>query len=256
MIGVSTIARDITDRKRMEEEVRAAGQIKAEFISMVSHELRTPLAVIQEGVDLVLDGTAGPLTANQHDYLQIAKRNTDRLTRLIHNVLDYQKLDAGRAEFPMQPEDLNAIIQETLTGFILLAEKKGLQLKSHLADGLPPIHCAKDMIVQVLTNLLNNAIKFCEQGCVTVTSERGDNWVRFAVHNDGPGITAEDQPKLFQSFSQLSHNGGGRKIGGTGLGLAISKKIVEKHRGQIAVLSAPGQGVTFSVTVPITERRG
>jgi signal transduction histidine kinase len=121
-------------RKRAEAKVQEAVKIKSEFISIVSHELRTPMTAIKEGIDLVLDGSAGPLNVDQQDFLETAKRNVDRLARLINDVLDFQRLEAGRMVFQIQPVGLETVIQETIESFQLVAEKKGLALVSRLGS--------------------------------------------------------------------------------------------------------------------------
>jgi PAS domain S-box-containing protein len=244
----------ITERKLAEEKAEESIRAKSEFVSKVSHELRTPLAAIKGGVDIVLDGTMGPINAEQQKYLQISKRNIDRLRRLIDDVLSFQRLAAGREEFRLDLQDMRALIRETVQTFQQVARKKGLALEADLAEPMPDIACDRDKITEVLNNLVSNAIKFTTEGRVMVRGELGDNWAKVSVRDSGPGIQPEDQAKLFQSFTQL-FPGGTRKTGGTGLGLAISKGIIEAHHGRIGVESAPGQGATFYFILPVTERR-
>ena len=242
------------ERKWAEQKMQEATQIKSDFISMVSHELRTPLAVVQESLNLLSDGTLGKLRGEQQEYLKLAESSIERLTRLINDVLDYQKLEAGFMEFQKAPQDLNQLIQEIIKGFLPVVDKKGLELRAQLDDKLPPVMCDKDKITQVLTNFLSNAMKFTEKGKITVASERGENWIRISVQDEGPGISKGDQSKLFQTFSQLKMEGI-RKPGGTGLGLAISKKIIETHNGRTGVDSVLGKGSSFYFVLPIEERR-
>ena len=252
LIGASAIARDIAERKQAQEKLQEAMNLKAEFISMVSHELRTPLGIIQEGVDLVLDGTAGPVNAEQREFLDTAKRNVDRLRRLITDVLDYQKLEAGRMDAALAPEDLNALVADVAGGFGLVAEKKGLRIATRLDANTPRVSCDRDKIIQVLTNFINNAVKFSERGTITVATTRDRDWVRVSVQDEGEGISPEGQAKLFTPFTQLAVAGGRRKPGGTGLGLAIAKRIITLHKGYIGVESAPGTGATFYFTLKTT----
>ncbi len=240
-------------RKEAEAKEREALNIKSEFTSMVSHELRTPLTVIKESVGIVEDGSVGAINAEQRDFLETARRNVDRLARLINSVLDYQKLEAGHMEFKMTPNDINAVIRESQQGFELFAKTKGLHLEMKLAEGLPPVLFDKDKIMQVLLNLMNNAVKFTEKGSIRIeTSKEGDEAVRVSVADQGIGIKKEDMAKLFVSFSQIS-SGSTRKTGGTGLGLAISKRIVENHQGQMGVESVFGHGSTFYFILPISK---
>jgi signal transduction histidine kinase len=247
------LARDREEAKtraeKAESRAHEAARIKSEFTSLVSHELRTPLTTIKEGIALVLDGADGAVNANQERHLGIAKRNVDRLTRLINDVLDYQKLEAGRMDFHMEPNSLNEVVAETVEEFLPVAAKRGVVLSTRLEKDLPPIRCDRDRMAQVLANLLSNALKFTPRGTVRISSAQGEEGVRVSVQDEGPGIDPADKEKLFQSFSQL-HSGSREKPEGTGLGLAICKRIMEAHGGRIEVDSAPGRGATFTVTLP------
>lgn len=246
---------DITPRKEAEVKAAEAINIKSEFISMVSHELRTPLTIIKESVSLVYDGIAGSINADQKDFLSTAKNNVDRLSRLINDVLDYQKLEAHYIKFQMAEQSINDVVKEAGEGFKIPMQKKGLDLKFHLQEGLPPVNCDRDKIIQVLTNLMDNAMKFTEKGTIHLMTEiLGDNAVKVSVKDEGRGIKEEDQGKLFKAFSQLLTEVG-RKTGGTGLGLALCRKIIEEQNGQIGVSSAWGKGATFYFILPIKERR-
>lgn len=253
--------RDITEHKRVSEEkkvaeaIKTASDIKSKFTSMVSHELRSPMAVIKESINLVMEGLVGGVTPEQKDVLSTAKNNIDRLSRLINNVLDFQKIDAGKMELDIKEYDINEVLLMVSKEMNLLAEEKGLTFTVNIDESIPMIKFDKDRIVQVITNLLNNAIKFTEKGGIVVNTEREENIAHVAIEDTGPGIRAEDVPKLFQVFEQL---GGGlsKKRGGTGLGLAISKEIIQAHNGKIWVESQLGKGATFHFTLPIKERRG
>ena len=254
VIGTVHIAKNITERKNIEKALKEAAELKSHFTSMVSHELRTPLAAIKESISIVMDGTAGGLNDEQKDFLDISKRNVDRLARLINDVLDYQKLESGKFEFHFQENDINEIIKETENTMISIAKERGLDIILNLEENLPKIQCDKDKIVQVLTNLLSNAIKFTDKGSVTIFSEKQDNAIEVRIKDTGIGIRKEDFPRLFRAFEQLE-KGGDRKTGSTGLGLVISKDIIEKHKGKIWVESEFGKGTVFHIMLPITERR-
>ncbi|MDD4183703.1 MAG: HAMP domain-containing sensor histidine kinase, partial [Candidatus Omnitrophica bacterium] len=254
VIGSVHIVKDITERKKTEEALKEAAELKSHFTSMVSHELRTPLAAIKESISIVMDQTAGPLNDDQKDFLDISKRNVDRLARLINDVLDYQKLESGKFEFHIQENDMNEIIKEVKNTMIHVAKDKSLNIELNLDENLPKIKCDKDKIIQVLTNLISNAIKFTEKGAITIISEKGDNVIEIKVKDTGIGIKNEDLPRLFRAFEQLER-GKDRKTGSTGLGLAISREIIEKHRGKIWVESEFGQGSVFHITLPVVERR-
>ncbi|MCI0481343.1 MAG: cell wall metabolism sensor histidine kinase WalK, partial [Candidatus Dadabacteria bacterium] len=252
--GTIHIVKNITDRKKSEEALMEAWALKSRFTSMVSHELRTPLTAIKEGISIVQDGTAGTLNDEQKEFLEMSKRNVDRLARLINDVLDYQKLESGKSEFKLEDNDMNEIIKEVGKSMALVANGKGLEMIVYLDEDLPKARFDRDKMTQVLTNLLNNAIKFTEKGEITITCAKNGNNIQVKVQDTGPGIKEEDLSKLFRPFEQLE-TGGGRKTGSTGLGLAICKDIVERHNGKIWAESEPGKGSTFFVTIPIVERR-
>lgn len=246
---------DITAIKRAEEEMRKAMELKSQFTSMVSHELRTPLAAIKEGISIVFDGIVGELNAKQKEFLDIAKRNVDRLSRLVNDVLGYQKLEADKMMFNMQEGDINDVVIEVEKTMAPAAKEKNLELKIGLENNLPKLRFDKDKIIQVLTNLVNNAIKFTEQGYIIISTCRHKNIVRVSVGDTGRGIKKEDMPKLFQAFEQLKRDGSEEKSG-TGLGLTISKDIIGKHNGKIWAESEVGKGTKFHLALPIKERRG
>jgi PAS domain S-box-containing protein len=243
--------RDITESKKAEKEMKEAIEMKAKFISTASHELRTPLTAIKESINLVHSEMTGPLNNDQKEFLGIAKRNVDRLARLINDVLDFQKMTAGRMAFNMKPAGINEtvrLVEETMRP---LAKEKGLNLIIELDDAVPVVNFDKDKIIQVLTNLVNNAIKFTETGSIKITTSRNDNSIITSVKDSGCGIKQEDMPKLFQEFEQLTTKDTERKTGGTGLGLAISKKIIENHNGKIWAESDYEKGTTFYFELPM-----
>lgn len=242
--------RDITYRKKADEAFMEAVKAKTDFAGMVSHELRTPLAIIKEGIAVVLDEVVGGVNQDQKKYLDMAKKNVDRLDRLINAVLDFQKLEFRKSEFPMEDADMNSLIHMVHHQMILLADKKGLGLTVQLAKDLPQTRINRDKIIQVLVNLVNNAIKFTDKGSITITTSQGTNYIQVGIQDTGCGIKNEDIPRLFQEFVQLQ-----RKVGGTGLGLSICKKIIEGHKGKIWAESELGKGSTFYFTLPIKERR-
>jgi|GEM_PF-2883872 PAS domain S-box/PAS domain S-box/PAS domain S-box/PAS domain S-box len=253
---VAEVNVDITERKRLEEELRQADalrsstEIKSKFTSMVSHELRSPMSVIKESINLVLEGLVGSVSVEQKDVLETAKNNIDRLSRLINNVLDFQKIEAGRMDLNIKEHELNNIVQATSKGMNILAQEKGLGFTVDLDEKIGGVMFDKDKISQVLTNLLSNAIKFTDKGSISVSTRHEDGVVHVIVEDTGTGIQAEDIPKLFHTFEQLN-SGAGRKKGGTGLGLAISKEIILAHNGKIWAASEFGKGSKFHFTLPV-----
>ena len=246
---------DVTKQRRVEEdristaELKIATDIKSKFTSMVSHELRSPLGAIKEGINLVLEGLAGNINDEQRELLDTAKRNTDRLGRLINNVLDFQKMKSGKMTFDIRENDINEAVLEVNKAMSLLAKEKGLDLVVDADDSIPKVRVDKDKIIQVLTNLVGNAIKYTEKGNITIGTKQEDNTVHVIVRDTGMGIKAEDMEKLFQVFEQLDSTRN-KKRGSTGLGLAISKEIILAHKGKIWAESEVGKGSAFHFTIP------
>jgi PAS domain S-box-containing protein len=245
--GCYCFAKDVTERKYQESL-----EAKAELIQMVSHELRTPIHSVKEGLSIVLEGLTGEITPEQKEVLNISKRCVDRLVRLVNDVLAFHKLEAGVIEFHMEKEDLNKIVEEAGKSMQPLVENKNLTFKLALQKNLPEIELDRDKILQVLTNLLQNAIKFTLQGGITITSSVNHAGVTVSVKDTGIGVQRKDIPKLFRKFGQMES----AKLvapGGAGLGLAISKKIVERHHGKIEIDLEDKTGSTFSFTLPLAQ---
>jgi PAS domain S-box-containing protein len=246
--------RDITDRKRAAREIEAhlkeTIQMKLDFISVVSHELRTPLTVIKEAISLLTNGSTGEANEEQRVLLDVAKKNVDRLAKFINDVLAFRKIEAGGSSSNARPNDINALVRDVY-GMMSLANKDtGIDILLVLEDRLPTVVFDKDSIAQVLTNLIDNALKFTEKGQVVITTSAKDGVMHVAVSDTGCGIKENDIPRLFRMFEQLS-TGGQRRPGGTGLGLAICRGIIEQHQGNIWVDSVWGKGSTFTFTLPI-----
>ncbi len=248
------IRANITERKLAEEAVLQYAQVKSEFVSMVSHELRTPLTIIKEGVSIVQDGSAGPLNPEQMKCLDMVKNHVNRLTRLINDVLDFQKLESKHTELNLEENDINFLLDEIKQMFSITATAKDLEFLTDLEGGLPRLLFDRDKIIQVLTNLVGNAVRVTGKGRITLKTRYLDQVVRVSVEDEGPGIRKEDLEKLFKPFSQLAA-GGKKKTGSTGLGLAISKQIIELHKGQIGVVSVYGKGATFYFSLPTDGHR-
>ncbi|MFO8052564.1 MAG: ATP-binding protein [Candidatus Omnitrophota bacterium] len=254
LVWLDGVIFDISLQKEAKEKLETAIKIKSDFLSTVSHELRTPLAAIKEGINIVYDQSAGKINKEQKEFLDISKRNVDRLARLINDVLDIQKLESDKMEFDLKENDINSIIKEVFETMKPHVAKKQLQFKLNLDENIPKMKVDRDKLIQVITNLVSNAIKFTERGSVTINSLLEKNAAKVWVEDTGPGIKKEDIAKLFKTFQQLQ-TGKGRKTGGTGLGLAICKDIINKHRGKIWVESELGKGSKFIFLLPIKERR-
>jgi len=245
---------DITQRKGAEEQLRETMKIKSQFISTVSHELRTPLASMKEAVAIVLDGIVGQVNDKQKNFLDIAERNIDRLARLINDVLDFQKLDSERMKFNMRENDITVVAEDVYRTMAPFANKRFVNLSLDIEDRLPKAMFDSDRIIQVLTNLVSNAIKFTpEQGRVCLGIRRRDEELVLAVKDTGMGIPPDDLHKVFERFYRVDRPG--KEIQGTGLGLPIVKKIVTSHGGRIEVESELEKGTTFTVYLPLAAKQ-
>lgn len=247
--SILEIFEDYTAQKESDNKLMEMVALKSEFVSMISHELRTPLTAIKEGIAIVRDQSAGSINLQQQEFLDIADRNAKRLGRLINNVLDFQKIESGRMDFLLKPGDINTAVNEAKDELYIQAKEKGLDFMLELKSGLPQVNFDKDKIIQVLANLVSNAIKFTEKGSIKIKTEETDGAIKVSVSDTGVGIKQEDIPRLFQEFSQL-YRGKERKMGSTGLGLAIAKKIIMHHGGQIWVESEFGKGSAFYFVLP------
>jgi PAS domain S-box-containing protein len=237
------VLRDITGPKEVD-------RLKSEFVSTVSHELRTPLTSIRGSIGLVQGGTAGVIPDAAADLLRIALENTERLTRLVNDVLDLEKIEAGRLELHLAPLATREVIDTAVDALRPMMTAARVICETVVATDAPLIGDA-DRITQVLTNLLSNAAKFSPPGdvvCLRAGVGRGGT-VRIEVEDHGPGIGAEDLGRLFRRFQQIG-SVDTRRPGGTGLGLAISRSIVEQHKGRIGVESDPGVRTVFWFEIP------
>lgn len=233
---------DITDYKRLVN-------IRDEFVNTVSHELRTPMAIIHEGVAQVLEGFHGPINAEQTKFLSTTLKSIDRLGRIINNLLDISRLESGRMKAKKEAIDFAKLARETAAAFHLQAEKKGLEFVESIPAEPLIIYADRDEMIEVLTNLLGNAIKFTEQGRIEIAViDKGDELEGF-VADTGRGIAAENLPKIFEKFMQFGRiAGGGEK--GTGLGLVIAKSLIELHNGKLWVESQENVGSKFIFILP------
>ncbi len=242
---------DINERKEAERRMRIAMDMKTNFTSTVSHELRTPLTAIKEAINLVMDGSSGKINTEQGEFLEIAKRNVDRLSRLINDVLDFQKLEAGKFTFNILENDIFEAISEVEKTMLPLANEKGLSLIVKVEKDIPKARFDKDKIIQVLSNIVFNSIKFTEKGHIKISAKIMDLFLLIGIEDTGIGIKEELMPKLFQSFEQVVGEKE-RVTGGTGLGLAISKSIIERHNGKIWAESKFGKGTEIYFTLPLS----
>ncbi|MEI8350042.1 MAG: ATP-binding protein [Candidatus Omnitrophota bacterium] len=248
-IRIICTATDIIERKIAEEKLKEVAELKSKLTSMVSHELRTPLAAIKTGISIVLDGLTGGINVEQKEVLDIVKTNVDRLARLINDVLDFHKLESKKMQLKMDENDIAEVIREIYDTMNPMVEQKGLTFILNLSAPLPKVIFDRDRMIQVLSNLVNNAIKFTQKGSITITAEKESQGLHVAVIDTGIGIKQEDIARLFHSFEQLE-TPDNAKIEGTGLGLAICNEIIEQHGGEIWVESEIGKGSFFHFIIP------
>lgn len=239
--GALGVAFDITERK-------AAEKLQAEFTAMVSHELRTPLASILGYADLLVDGDAGAVTPQQHEFLEVISENAQRLTVLINDVLTIEKLAFENHMPAKSPCDLAKVLQAVTRTFAIVAEEKGLQLSLEQDTALPVLG-DEDQFNQAFANLVSNAVKYTRAGWVRIRAHNEGDRVIVTVTDSGIGMSPEVQVNLFKRFFRASDQYT-RAVGGTGLGLAITKTIVTRYDGTIEVASAQDEGSEFTVSLP------
>ena len=231
------------------EELKRLDQLKADFISTVSHELRTPLSITKLGISLVLNRTTGEINEKQKEVLSDAKSNIDRLARIIDDLLDISKIEAGKVELKKELVNISGLIRQVASSFDLNIKEKSLGLKIHIPEKQIDAYVDPDKITQVFTNLIGNALKFTDRGYIEVSLQEKEKEIACIVADTGVGIGEEELPKLFRKFEQFGRlPGPGER--GTGLGLSITKGIIELHGGKIWAESKVGQGTIFSFILP------
>jgi signal transduction histidine kinase len=238
------------------ERLKELDRMKSSFLSNVSHELRTPLTAIESLAENMLDGLTGPLSHKQANYMTGIKESTERLERLINDVLDLSVIEAGKTELRPTSFSMASLLHEVTDTLKPMAEEKLIDIEIPSTNADPIAWADRDKVTQVLTNLIGNAIKFTpDRGKVTaMVSPMDDAWLQVSITDTGPGIPPQEASKIFDEFYQMSRPGR-EKSKGVGLGLAISKKIVEMHGGKIRVDSCVGRGSRFSFTMPAQNSR-
>ena len=247
--------------------------LKSEFISIVSHELRTPLTAIKNSLDILTGGKCGEINESGEKFLSMAKRNVERLSTIINDLLDLSKIEAGKIDYHFANMDIHSVIDYVKTSLSGLAKEKGLNLISEETSNLPQIFADSQRLEQVLTNLVSNAIKFTPEGkTITIRSHLADaeqlnpnecfredlknlkgKYIVVCVEDQGIGIAQKDLLRAFDKFAQIE-NSLSRKVGGSGLGLPIAKQLLQAHNGAIWCDSELNKGSRFYFAIPVCEK--
>lgn len=240
---ILNIARDITERKSLE-------RMKEEFVFTVSHELRTPLAIVKALLGNLQAGTAGELNDKQQESLGMTVRNVNRLTRLINDLLDFSRLESGKAKINRKACKIASVLEEALGDFREKSLTQNIMLESSIQEHIPTMYVDSDMLLQVVFNLLDNAFRYAKSKVMLSCRLQGSE-LEVKVCDDGEGIHKEGLSVLFNKFQQINRPSGGAGYKGTGLGLAICKEIIRLHQGKIWAESEVGKGACFVFTLPL-----
>jgi NtrC-family two-component system sensor histidine kinase KinB len=242
--GVVLLLRDIT-------RLRELDRLKSEFVLTASHELRTPLTSVSMAVDLLMESAAPKLTNQERELLGACHEDVQRLRALVNDLLDLSKIEAGKLELAFERVGPGFLSDQALAVMKPQAEAQNIELSLEVPEDLPPVMVDPNKIIWVLVNLLANAVRHTpEGGHIRVKGERVGGQVHLSVSDDGEGVPYEIQSRIFDKFVQVKRDG---SAGGSGLGLAISKEVVRAHRGTIWLDSVPGQGSTFTFTIPVAD---
>jgi len=243
VMGTVTVLEDITPFKQLD-------QMKTNFVNMVAHELRSPLVSIRQLQSVILEGLAGPLNEKQKDYISRGMNKIDALLRLINDLLDIAKIEAGTYAQRRVPTDLGKLIREMISLLEPRAEQQGITITCDCRD-LKPVQADPKNMEEMSNNLVTNAINYSPNGGTVFVRARGlGEFVEIEVTDTGVGIAEEEIPKIFDKFYRVKHPET-RKVIGTGLGLAIVKSVVEAHHGTVEVQSTLGKGTTFRIRLPM-----
>jgi two-component system sensor histidine kinase GlrK len=233
----------------MSAQLREVDRMKSDFYSLMSHELRTPLTSIKEGTNLFLEGHGGPVTEKQKWLLTIVAEESNRLIALVNSLMDLSKLEAGMLTYNFTKAELLPLVTTAAGEVLPLAEAKKIRIGTDI-DVVPPVTLDPERVLQVLRNLIGNALKFTPAGgAVSISVYNREGGVGVSVTDTGPGIPKEHRAAIFDKFRQATL-AGSKKIPGTGLGLAIVKHIIQDHGGVVWVESEAGRGSTFTFVLP------
>ena len=235
---------------KLQKGLKISNEKKRKFLSHISHEISTPLSSLQESLSLVLDGSLGEVNQQQKKFLAIACQSVKRVFRLVDELLDVSRIESGVIKISPQPLNIAVLARGVVQIMQDSAEKKGLKLSSEIPFHFPLVMVDQDRTIQILTNLIDNSIKYTPEGKIEVIAEKKENFLKVSVVDTGIGILAQEREKIFDEFYQIKQE---HKdvFPGRGLGLNIIKSIVERQGGKIWVESEPGKGSKFTFTLPI-----
>ena len=247
-IGMECTIRDISERKKIERELKQSEKLRTEFMNIVAHELKSPITPIKGYLELIESDK--DTDEKIRSWAKIGLRNAERLMHLVDDILDVSRLDTDTMRFNMEKCDLTGVFDDTTEDIKPGIENKNLKFIKEIPENLPKILCDKYRLSQVLKNLLGNAIKFTDYGSITLRAEEKEKHLFIYVEDTGVGISSGETKKIFTKFYQ-AYTGEDRKNEGTGLGLFICKEIVKKHNGEIWAESKVGKGSKFTIKLPI-----
>jgi signal transduction histidine kinase len=241
--GYVVVAADISERLRNEQQ-------KDEFVAMVHHEVRAPLTAVRGAIGLLEGGVGGEMTDRGRELVEIAHRNSERMERLVNDILASRQLESGRMEFHFEKSDIMSLVEQAIESTSLYAEKYGVRLEiaERVSEGMVRVDPGR--MIQVITNVLSNAVRFSDtDSTVVIAVSRQEGCVRVAVVDSGPGISEDFRDRVFDAFARGDHDDW-RHRSGTGLGMSISKGIIEELGGSISFETEIGVGTTFFIDVP------
>jgi signal transduction histidine kinase len=228
----------------------ALARLKSDFVSNVSHELRTPLSLIRLYAETLEMGRL-PNPGKQQEYFQIIRKESERLTGLINNILDFSRIEAGRKEYDFRNTDMGELVRNTLESYRYQIEQNGFAFEEKIAGDLPPVAVDREAIARSLLNLVNNALKYSQENkYLGVNLYRDNGAVKLEVVDHGMGIPNAEQGKIFEKFYRVG-NPLVHTTKGSGLGLSLVRHIVQAHGGEVWVESNPGQGSKFTIALPV-----
>lgn len=258
--GALALIQDVTERVAREDELRTAVEraeevstAKSEFLAAMSHDFRTPLSAVIAYAEVMAQGGAGPVSAQQEEFLERIKAGAEHLARMIDEVLDFATVDAGKVHVNVEEFDAAVLAADTAAMLEPHAIEKGLELSLVRPHATPRMRSDPTKVRQILINLLGNALKYTDQGRVTVELATERSRMLFRVRDTGPGIPPEEVERVFEPFTRLSTTQ--RRKSGTGLGLAVSRRLARLLGGDLACESAPGRGSTFTLWLPAQPPR-